>query len=174
MTAQPIHTPPAPAEHPLYRTVGGARLHIAECPHIIGVDVQLATAADRLAMAVCHWCRQELDGVGRTYFDTLEDAMRDFGTHAGTEPLIRDALRFVDWDQIWVPYSRSYIALGREGLGVAWVGKTYVELQGGTFVELPDYVAGSGGGAERHDRVGHECPKCHLTMPLTGRCDGCD
>ena len=174
MTAQPVNPTPEPAQEPLYRTAGGKRLHIAPCPHIHDVDVELAAPANRLEMDVCHWCRQELDGVGRTYFDTLEDAMRDFGTHAGDERLVRDALRFVTWDQIWVPYSRSYIALGREGLGVAWVGKSYVELRGGQLVELPGYAPGSGGGGDRHDRVGEVCEVHFITKSLDGRCDDCD
>ena len=173
MTAQPVNPTPEPTQEPLYRTATGERLHIGACPHILGVDVEPATPADLLAMSVCHWCRQELDGVGRTYFDTLEDAMRVFGTRAGTEGLVRDALRFVDWDQIWVPYSHSYIALGREGQGVAWVGKTYVVPHAGAFIELPGYAPGSGGGSGRDDQVGKLCPVHFITMSLTGVCDLC-
>ena len=56
-------------------------------------------------MPVCSWCRAEIDGVGRSYHDTLEDAMRAFGCHVGTTALIRHALRSVTFDQIWLPYS---------------------------------------------------------------------
>jgi hypothetical protein len=178
MTAQPVNPTPEPARQPapgpLYRTATGERLHIGACPHILSLDVEPASPADLLAMTVCHWCRQELDGVGRTYFDTIEDAMRDFGAPAGTERLVRDALRFVTWDQIWVPYSRAYIALGYEGRGVAWVGKTYVVPHAGAFVELPGYAPGSGGGAGQDDAMGELCPVHFIAMSLTGVCDLCD
>jgi hypothetical protein len=157
----------------LVRSETGGKLHIAQCPHLGGV-FRPATAAERFAMEVCSWCRAELDGVGRTYCDDLSDAMRLFGTHAGTEQLIRDALRFVDYDQIWLPNSRSYVALGREGRGVAWFGKTYVVPVAGQFIELPDYRAGLGGGALARQEVGQICPVHFLTMSLTGVCDLCD
>lgn len=174
MTAQPVNPTPEQPQEPLYRTSGGQRLHIGACPFILGADVRDATLAERLEMTLCHWCSQELAGVGRTYVDNLDDAMRLFGTHAGTQTLVRDALRFVTWDQIWVPNSRSYIALGLEGRGVAWVGKTYVVPRAGTFIELPGYAPGGGGGAERHDRVGEVCEVHFITKSLDGRCDDCD
>ena len=170
MTALPAL--PEPIGQQLVRTVGGQRLHIPVCPHLLRVPVVAATCEDLETMSVCHWCRQELDGVGRTYFDTLDDAMRFFGTHAGTEKAIRDAVRFVKHDQIWVPHSKSYIALGLDGAGVAWIGKTYVETEG-LFVELPDYRPGSGGGAARSVFPTPLCPTCFLELPVTGICDDC-
>ena len=162
MTSLPEHGPHSlrlDTAQPLLRTVGGARLHIAPCPHILGADVSVATAADRLAMTVCSWCQKELDGVGRRYFQTRDDAMRFFGTHVGTEGLVREALRFVDHDEVWVPNSGSYIALGREGAGVAWVGKTYVVARRGAFVELPGNEPGAGGGGSAHEeRRAGTCP----------------
>ena len=174
MTAQPVNPTPEPAQEPFYRTAGGQRLHIAPCPYILGADVAPASPADVLALSVCDWCGKELAGVGRRYFESLGDAMRHFGTHAGTEGLIREALQFVQWDQIWVPNSASYIALGREGQGVAWVGKTYVVPHAGAFVELPGYAPGAGGGVERNERVGEPCEVHFITMSLDGRCDDCD
>lgn len=157
----------------LYRTETGARLHIAACPHVGGV-LREADAAERLAMTVCSWCQAEIDGVGRTYFDSLDDAMRAFGCHVGTHELIRDALRFVTYDQVWLPYSRSYIALGHEGRGVAWAGKTYVVPSVGTFVELPGYEEAYGGGTPGLERVGELCPTHFLTMSVTGVCELCE
>ena len=176
MTSVPVSdhaTPSSGPEQSLLRTVGGARLHIAPCPHILGVAVSVASPADRLAMSVCSWCRKELDGVGRRYFGTLDDAMRYFGTHVGTEGLVREALRFVDHDEVWVPNSGSYIALGREGAGVAWIGKTYVVPRRGVLVELPGYEPGSGGGSVRMERPTETCPVHHLELPLSGFCDDC-
>jgi len=161
------------APETLVRTETGAKLHIAACPHI-GSEIREATAAERLAMDVCGWCRAELDGVGRTYCNSLEDAMRLFGTHSGTERAIKDALRFVVHDQIWLPNSRSYVALGHEGRGVAWFGKTYVVPRMGEFVELPGFRESGGGGTPLDEQVGETCPVHFLTMSLTGVCDLCD
>jgi len=157
----------------LVRTETGAKLHIPSCPHIRS-RIRLADAAERLAMTVCKWCRAELDGVGRTYLDTLEDAMREFGTHAGTERLVRGALRFATYDQIWVPHSRSYVALGHEGRAVAWFGKSWVVPVRGQWLELPDYRAGRGGGAARDERVGEVCDVHFVTRSLTGVCELCE
>jgi len=162
------------APETLVRTETGAKLHIAECPHIIGSEIREATAAERLAMELCTWSRAELDGVGRTYCDSLGDAMRLFGTHSGTERLIGDALRFVSHDQIWLPNSQSYVALGLEGRGVAWFGKTYVVPHTGEFLELPGFRESGGGGAPLDEQVGEICPVHHMTMSLTGVCDLCD
>lgn len=157
----------------LVRTETGARLHIPACPHI-GGRIREADPAERLEMQVCSWCQAELDGVGRTYCVDLDEAMREFGTWSGTERLIKDALRFVTWDQIWVPNSRSYVALGHEGRGVAWFGKTYVIPRRGLFVELPEYRPIHGGGAAVDGRVGELCEKHLLTRSLTGACELCD
>jgi hypothetical protein len=165
---------PTPGADVLLRTATGERLHIAPCPHILGVATEVASAADRLALGVCSWCEKEINGVGRTYFDNLRDAMRFFGTHVGTEALIREALQGVDHDQIWIPYSRSYIALGRGGAGVAWVGKTYVVPARDSFLELPGYEAGSGGGDPVAEQFGDICETHHVARSLTGLCEYCD
>jgi len=156
------------------RTANGARLHIAPCPHILGARVWSAAPSEILAMTVCSWCEAEINGVGRTYFDTLDDSLRFFGAHVGTETLIRSALRFVAHDQIWVPNSRSYIALGREGAAVAWVGKTYVVPTQGAFVALPGYQPHDGGGAPREERIGETCTRHFIARGLNGACDLCD
>ena len=157
----------------LYRTESGGRLHIPGCPHV-GGSLSEADAAERLAMPVCSWCQAEIDGVGRTYYESLDDAMRAFGCHVGTHEPIRAALRFATYDQIWLPYSRSYIALGHEGRGVAWVGKTYVMPSPDTFVELPGYEGALGGGQARPDLEGAVCPTHHMTMSVTGVCELCE
>jgi hypothetical protein len=42
--------------HDLLRTEGGQRLHIAPCPHMLGVTPREATPAERATMQLCHWC----------------------------------------------------------------------------------------------------------------------
>lgn len=157
----------------LVRTETGSRLHIPACPHLGGVFRE-ADPAERTTMAVCTWCWAELDGVGRTYCTDLDEAMREFDCQAGTRGRVRDALRFVTWDQIWLPYSRSYVALGHQGRAVAWFGKTYVVPSLGEFLELPGYREMYRGGAPADQRVGETCSKHNLTRSVTGACELCD
>ena len=161
-------------EQVLYLTETGNRLHIPACPHI-GGTLREADAVERLSMTVCSWCQAEIDGVGRTDFETLDDAMRAFGCHVGTHGLIRDALRFVTYDQIWLPYSKSYIALGHQCRGAAWAGKTYVMPSADTFVELPGYEETHGGVGHRHLRalrVGLSQGSRHRNAPSWGGNEG--
>lgn len=164
------------ADRPLtatLRTENGTRLHIAPCP-FLGPSAREAGSSERIAMSVCSWCQAEIDGAGRTYFDDLEDAMRFFGTHLGSDHLVREALRSVTFDQVWVPHSKSYIALGHEGTAVSWIGKTYVVPGPGLFVELPDYAPHHGGGAERDERFGERCERHFIARGLNGSCELCD
>jgi len=171
----PLPTPLSDDKNPLFRTATGGRLHIEGCPHILGCELIRATAEDLETMSACGWCQAEIDGVGRTYFDTLEDAFRDFGSYSDTWDLIRGHVSTVQYDSIWVPNSRSYIALGREGKGVAWIGKTYVAIAGGTFHELPGFTPTDHSGPSTKEWESNEiCPKCHMAMPLTGICPDCD
>ena len=125
---------------------------------------------------VCAWCQAEIDGLGRTYFTSLEDAFRDYGSFHDSRQLIRELLAGVAFDSIWVPNSRAYIALGIDGRGVAWVGKTYVYIrEGATFHELPGYSPHQRSSGRRHDEVPTQfCPIHYLAMPLTGLCPDCE
>ncbi|HET6561556.1 MAG TPA: hypothetical protein VFG72_06750 [Marmoricola sp.] len=174
MTALPVPSSHSSVQEPLFRTATGTRAHLAPCPHVHGADVLLVTPDDQPDLPVCEWSQKELAGVGRRYFDFLDEAMRFFGSHVGTERTVRDALRFVQHDEIWVPNSGSYIALGREGLAVAWVGKTYVVPARGVLVTLPGYVPGGGGGVARDEVEPKICERCRLALPVTGICDDCD
>ena len=165
MTAVDVRTP-------LFRTAGGARLHIPGCYHVHGVEVVAATDQDRAAMEVCSVCQDELDGYGRKYHADLDAALRHFGAHAGTWAEIKRRLAPVAWDTVWTPYSLSYIAVGLDGRGVAWVGKTYVYAED-RFVELPGYRPGGGGGVPVEQWVGDVCPTCRIALPLSGTCDEC-
>lgn len=168
MTSQPAQAPVQ-----LFHTATGERLHIPPCPHVHGVQLFPAYPTTTGSRQVCTWCQAEIDGVGRTYYDSLDDAMRAFGSFAETRDRIRRETANVPHDAIWIPNSRSYIALGEGGPAVCWIGKTYVMHVRGDFVELPGYVAGAGGGTETALREGNVCPTCFTVMPITGRCDSC-
>jgi hypothetical protein len=155
------------------RTATGTRVHLADCPHLVGKDWHPATEAEIDAHPVCDWSRDQLTGQGRSHPATLEDAMREQGTPAGAVALIREHLKFVTYDEIWLPYSRSYVALGLDGRAVAGFGKTYVWV-GRTRIDLPGYAAGRHTGRSDQPSYGETCPRCFLQMPLTGVCDICD
>ena len=166
---------PEPAARPVFvRTASASRLHLVECPHVVDSDTHIAGEAELAHYPVCDWSQDQLDGTGRSHPTSLDEAMRELGTPAGTEHLIKEALRFVSYDEIWLPYSRSYVALGREGRAVAFFGKTYVDLVGGGRLELPEYrdVSHGGGGAAGVN-YGKTCQKCQLAMPFIGECDNC-
>jgi hypothetical protein len=156
---------------PLYRTETGSRRHIRSCPHLIGKEVLLAADSDG---EVCSWCDKELRGEGRQYFGSLDEALPALGGEQGNWPLIREHLRAVDPDEVWIPYSRSYIALGRNGRAVAWAGKTYVQPPEGHYIELPGFRPGSGGGAKAEQVAGELCPKHNMEKARNGSCWMCD
>jgi hypothetical protein len=158
----------------LVRTAEGGRLHLPSCPHVRGADVQEASAVEQAETPICLLSRAELDGHGRRRFKSLEDAMRFFGTHAGDERTVRDEVRHLLFDEIWVPNSGTYIAFGLGGLAVAWVHKGYIEFRDGRMVTLASYAPGGGGGAARESRYGDLCRTGVHQMPLTGICDFCD
>lgn len=158
---------------PLFRTAGGQRLHIEPCPHIHGAQVFAATAEDRMRLEICAWSQAELAGFGRQYHDTLRDAMRVFKTYVGTEALIEKAVAGIEYDKVFTVNSGSYIALGHDGLGVAWIGKTWVVLRGGQLIQLPGYAPHAGGGSEKDVKYGALCPVHFEVMSLTGQCSSC-
>lgn len=158
----------------LYRTATGRRLHIPGCPHV-GSPLRPAAPVEIDELAVCEWCEAELAGVGRTYYANIDDAMRALGCWEGTQSLIRQALADIDHDRIWLPHSESYIALGLDGQGVAWVGKGYVFVKAtAVYTELPGHRAGRGGGAPREVRYGDLCVRHNVVRSVAGTCDQCD
>ena len=154
----------------LFRTATGQRLHIPACYHVHGVALLEATDEDRAALEVCSWCQAELDGVGRTPYLTVREALIAFGAYGDTWTTIERLLADVEHDEVWIPNSQSYVALGHRGRGVAWFGKTYVQVRGGAFIPLPGYAPGSGPSTERQPRYGDLCPICNQTRSLSGAC----
>lgn len=157
----------------LFRTEGGGRLHIRPCPHIHGVDVIAATAADAAEQPVCSWCAAELAGEGRSYHESVEEALADMGAPQHATPELARLLRLVDFDGVFVPFSRSYVAVTSDGKSIAWAGKTYVDYRDRPLVTLPDYAPGGGGGPALAQAWGSRCPECFTTRWRNGAC-GCD
>ena len=110
----------------------------------------------------------------RRHYQDLERAMADYGCPVGSRPIIRDIIADLEFDEIWTVQSGSYIALGRGGRAVAWIGKTYVDFKDGAFVQLPGFVDKNRTTQAGEPRYGLLCPSCQQQMPLTGICDTCD
>ncbi|WP_131801759.1 hypothetical protein [Klenkia soli] len=120
---------------------------------------------------VCDSCQAERDGHGRDYQADLLTALPVMGVSVTDWPQVQSVLAPVDHDEVWLPYSRSYIALGRKGRAVAWVGKSYVDVAGEIRTELPGYTGVvKNGGSVKEPRRGDSCPTCHETKSLSGAC----
>jgi len=153
-------------------------VHLVECPHLVGKRWHDATDHDLATLPVCAWSRDQLEGHGRLHPATLEDAMREHGTPAGAVRLIKQALKFVTYDDIWLPYSRSYVALGVRGRAVASFGKSYVEI-GDRRIDLGPGVSRLAGArtstsGRAQPAYGDDCPIHHVAMSLAGTCDDCN
>lgn len=155
----------------LYRTTDGQRIHLRGCPHIAGQDVEAVTPGDS-SIPVCRWTRAELDGVGRIPQKTIDGALREFGASPEVRPRLIKLLKGLKWDSVYLPQSRSFVALALEGHPVAWAGKTYVQI-GEEFVPLDEYQAGVGGGAFVSELWGEPCPECFMQRSMNGTCT-CD
>ncbi len=155
----------------LFRTAAGLRTHLRGCPHIIGLDVVPVADGDT-SLPVCRWSRTELDGVGRIPQKTLDGALREFGANPETRPKLIKLLKGTKWDSVYLPQSRSYVALSFENHQVAWAGKTYVQI-GEEFMPLPEYKGGVGGGPFVSELWGEPCPECFMQYSMNGTCS-CD
>lgn len=162
-------------EPELLKSKTGTRLHITGCPHTDKSALIPAAESEISELEVCSWCAAEIAGHGRTYFDTLEDALDELGAPKESKPKLAGLLREAEFDRIYVPNSRSYVSVTRGDQTVAYAGKTYVTYvdDRGT-VELPGYVAtsGSGGTASVETQWGEPCPRCFMARSMNGTC-GC-
>jgi hypothetical protein len=165
------------ATEPLYVTHAGGKVHIAACPHLFQ-DSKLAPATPEQVEenGLCTHCEKEIRGEGRKYFDDLEDAFRHFGHRTDqARRLIREALDGVQHDKVWIPASESYIALGDDGTGTAWIGKGYVQVKGRPVVELPWFQErGDGGGTSRDEARGQLCEVHFVERSVVGTCEMCE
>ena len=155
----------------LYRTATGGKRHVRNCPHLRAKDVLEAAESDG---EVCSWCAAELSGKGRTYYDTVQQALQRFGAERTNWPHITDLVADVDPSHVWVPASAPYIALARDGKVAVWVHRTKVEWSDGDRVEhLPGFRPGAGGGAPVQEVWGETCEKHHLQRSRNGQCGMC-
>lgn len=172
-TAPDVRALAARAGEQLIRTVGGGKLHIRGCSHFSTTsELRVATEQDAASLELCTACAAELNGQGRTAFDSVDSAMEAFNMPVEARTRVRELVAHVVADRVWIPYSRSYIALGKDGTRALYIGKTYVWIDG-ELTTLPGYAPGGGGGTATAERAIPVCPTCGLELPRTGICDDC-
>lgn len=158
----------------LVRAPGRGKLHLRLCAHLQDTrEVSVASAHEVASAEVCTSCAAELNGQGRRYFDSLDNALEVFGMPLALRSSVHEMLAHVTPERIWIPNSGSYVALGRAGVSAVYVGKSYV--YDGETIPLPGYSPsfGGSGGAGSGERPTTSCPTCGLELPLTGVCDEC-
>jgi len=157
----------------LIRTPGGSKLHVRGCSRFSTTsELRVATEQDANDLALCTACAAELNGQGRTPFNSIDGAMEAFNMPVEARGTVREPVAHVDAERIWIPYSLSCIALGNDGTRALYIGKTYVWIDGELTV-LPGYAPGGGGGATTAERDSAVCATCRLELPRTGICDSC-
>ena len=155
---------------PFRATENGGRKHLAQCPYVVGARTR--PVRDDEQLPVCDWCGRELSGHGRRYFDDLDRALEAFRAPLENRALIKAELRGVEHDSIWLPYSGSYVALGLEGRGLAWTGKTYVVPRPGVSIALHGYADSTRGGRQgAEQRRGVVCSGCWTLKAVSGACE---
>lgn len=165
-----------PGGQPLFLTHAKGKVHIKACPHLADSSELIpATAQHAEQNGYCSHCEKEIAGIGRRYFDTLDDAFEAFG-HRSDEAkrLIREAVAGVEYDAIWIPASESYIALASGNRASAWIGKGYVDCQGRQLVELPWFEPHGGGGRSQPHTPGELCEIHFIEKSTTGVCEYCE
>jgi hypothetical protein len=169
MTSLPLQTEDRPA---FFRTTAGSRVHLPDCPHLLGTAAHAAGGAELLALPVWEWSTAQIEGCGREHFDTVDDAARRVGVPVQAHGEILQGLKFVTYDDIYVVHSLTYAALGHERRIIAGFGKTYFWV-GDTRVNLPDYVVSSRHGRTDQGSYADICPVHFEAMSLTGVCGSC-
>lgn len=172
MTSIPLISSHTDDRLSFYRTGTGSRVHLPDCPHLVGTDAHAAGEAQLLALPVCEWSVAQIEGYGREHFDTIDDAIRRIGVPVQGHGEIVQGLQFVTHDDVYVVNSLTYAALGHKGRVVAGFGKTYFWV-GDTRVNLPDYVDSSRHGRTDQGMYGEICPVHFEAMSLTGECGSC-
>lgn len=170
----------------LYRTNGRGRLHVLGCSHLQTTDLSqliVADTTDRAERELCSECDKEIRGVGRTEYPSLDAAFEALKFPVENRPRMREIAAELDFDLVWAPQARSYIAAGhrdRHAAAAAYFNRGFVDVHldsgGYTRHELPTAVQRGGGEGRRQgaERNAATCPTCFLELPANGTCDTCD
>ena len=166
---------------------GWDMLHTRECPHLPADALQAlrsATADDLSSRLVCRSCRKVLDGARRTRFASFDAALEAYRAPVENRPRMREIAAELDFAEIWIPSSGSYIAVApaRGVIAVAYFNRGFVDVRedGGGYrtIELPtNWLRGGSGAAgvsRRLDDLDRAvCPTCFMQLTVSGACDSC-
>lgn len=109
--------------------------------------------------------------------------MEDFQAPLENRPRMRQVAATLEFAEIWIPASRSYIAVAerRGATAAAYFASGYIDVRrpegGYETVVLPvNSLRVGGSSAERRLDLAERptCPTCHTQLPASGRCDYCD
>lgn len=168
----------------LFRVPYGKVLHGRDCTHLSAdrlASLQPATELDKQKFKVCKTCLVALSGAAPDDFDSFEAALEALPIPAVHRSVMREIAEGLDKSRIWIPSSRSYVAVspgpGQEAS--AFFNKGFVDVQqdGGGYKRI--LMAGFSGTqtntfAHAPDAAPASCPGCYMQLPATGRCDSCD
>ena len=167
----------------LFRTASGSTLHLWQCPHLSGTDADKrlpATERDRVRLPQCAWTKDEIAGVGRAYYPTLDAAMEALPIPVENRPRVRELVAAIPFEHMWIPSIGRYVGLGpADGPAVAYVNIGFLEIHradGGYDRELfPNFGGGSNGSAQARNPEPPTvlCPIHHIALPASGICDDC-
>lgn len=168
----------------LYRVPYGKVLHGRDC-QLLPADrlasLRPATELDQQKFKVCKSCLVRLAGATNADFDSFDAALDALPIPQAHRPAMREIAEGLDKTRIWIPSSRSYVAISPgpgEEVG-AFFNKGFVDVQeaGGGYKRV--LMAGFSGTqtnsfAHAPDAAPASCPGCYMQLPATGRCDACD
>ncbi|ROS79129.1 hypothetical protein [Cellulomonas sp. PhB143] len=167
----------------LYRVSPSGRLHIPGCSHLQVTDrdkLVEASPEDRARLELCSECGDEIRGVGRRTFASLDAALEALPLAVENRPRVREIVRDVEHSRVWIPNGGSYVALGyTDGRpAAAYVNRGFVDVRDESLSppyerhELPNFAGrGIGGAAGRAERPTATCPQCHMSLPASGVCE---
>lgn len=123
----------------IFVTHAKGKVHIRACPHLSDSSGLTPATPEQVEQnGYCSHCEKEIAGVGRKYFESLDDAFETFGHRTDeAKRFIRDAIAGVGYDAICIPASESYIALGVNGQGASLDRKRLRRLQGSRTTRAP-------------------------------------
>lgn len=120
----------------------------------------------------------------RIYFDSVDDAIREYKLPLENQPLAREVLATVRYGRIYIPSkSRPYIAFeGPDGPPVAaYLNTGYIDVhkpEGG--YDTTEFPTNARGRERRRATTpgftsadARTCPTCQYALPATGVCDNC-
>lgn len=114
----------------------------------------------------------------REYFEGVETAMEALPVPLEDRAVVRELIRAVPHDQVWINPARGYIAVSHGGEPVgAYINRGFVDVRDGADyrrTELSGYARGGRAAQARApERAVVTCPVHHVALPASGVCDEC-